>query len=188
MDIGEHCCLCDVHPCQAPAEHNNGNVLPIELDQVTFQYANTEKAALAGVSACLERGKSYAIVGENGAGKSTLIKLLTGYYTPSGGAITLGGSLAGHGLINTALPMFQQVNMYPASIRDNIQLDVTRSDDIYENSITAAGLENVLAAHGDHGNAYSRIQSGSHRAIRWRGSACSAGPHHFRRWGNAYHG
>ena len=146
----EHCCFCDAHPCQAPAEHNNGNVLPIELDQVTFQYANTEKAALAGVSACFERGKSYAIVGENGAGKSTLIKLLTGYYTPSGGAITLGGNLAGHGLINTALPMFQQVNMYPASIRDNIQLDVTRSDDIYENSITAAGLENVLAAHGDH--------------------------------------
>ena len=146
----EHCCLCDAHPCQAPAEHNNGNVLPIELDQVTFQYANTEKAALAGVSACFERGKSYAIVGENGAGKSTLIKLLTGYYTPSGGAIPLGGNLAGHGLINTALPMFQQVNMYPASIRDNIQLDVTRSDAFYENSITAAGLENVLAAHGDH--------------------------------------
>lgn len=48
-------------------------------------------AALKDVSLDIAYGEIRALCGENGAGKSTLIKLLTGYYKPSGGSIVLGG-------------------------------------------------------------------------------------------------
>lgn len=47
--------------------------------------------ALAGVSLSVERGKTFALVGESGCGKSTLGKLLLRLETPTGGRITVDG-------------------------------------------------------------------------------------------------
>ncbi len=47
--------------------------------------------ALNGVDLTLHAGELLAIVGDNGAGKSTLIKILTGVYAASEGAITMDG-------------------------------------------------------------------------------------------------
>jgi L-arabinose transport system ATP-binding protein len=47
--------------------------------------------ALDDVSFDVRAGSIHALMGENGAGKSTLLKILSGAYTPSGGALVLGG-------------------------------------------------------------------------------------------------
>ena len=47
--------------------------------------------ALDGVSLTVAPGEVHALVGENGAGKSTLIKIVSGAYTPSVGAMTFAG-------------------------------------------------------------------------------------------------
>jgi len=55
--------------------------------------------ALQDVDLDARAGEVLAIVGDNGAGKSTLIKILTGVYQPSAGAMFLGGQpleLANH--------------------------------------------------------------------------------------------
>lgn len=44
---------------------------------------------LRNISLSVERGQHIAIVGENGAGKSTLVKIITGLYQPTAGAIML---------------------------------------------------------------------------------------------------
>jgi ATP-binding cassette subfamily B protein/ATP-binding cassette subfamily C protein len=63
----------------------------VEINDVSFRYANAEKDVLKHVSLTIKRGQHVAIVGENGAGKSTFIKLLTGLYKPTDGKIVLDG-------------------------------------------------------------------------------------------------
>jgi len=58
---------------------------------VSFTYPGTEDEVLRGVDAFLPAGSSIAIVGENGAGKTTLVKLLTGMYESTSGALELDG-------------------------------------------------------------------------------------------------
>ena len=71
----------------------------IRLDHVTYTYPGAGRPALDDVCLDLPAGAVIALVGENGAGKSTLVKLLTGLYQPSAGAILLDGvDLADHDL------------------------------------------------------------------------------------------
>lgn len=63
----------------------------IAVDDVSFHYPANDKLVLRDVSFSIAAGQHVAIVGENGAGKSTLIKLLTGLYEPTNGAIKLDG-------------------------------------------------------------------------------------------------
>lgn len=63
----------------------------IELNDVSFHYPTSKKKVLAHINMTINKGQHVAIVGENGAGKSTLIKILTGLYVPTEGAVLLDG-------------------------------------------------------------------------------------------------
>ena len=52
----------------------------IEFKNVSFKYPKGNRWILKKISFCIEKNKSYAIIGENGAGKSTILKLLLGLY------------------------------------------------------------------------------------------------------------
>lgn len=62
----------------------------ITFRDVSFHYPGDEKPqVLSHINMTIKHGQHIAIVGENGAGKSTLIKLLTGIYRPTSGAVLL---------------------------------------------------------------------------------------------------
>ncbi len=61
----------------------------IEFRNVTFRYPGSERVALQNLNLTIPAGKVVAIVGPNGAGKSTLIKLLSRFYEPAEGVITI---------------------------------------------------------------------------------------------------
>lgn len=63
----------------------------ITVRDVKFHYPGSETLVLKGISLGIKRGQHVAIVGENGAGKTTLVKLLTGLYQPTSGAILVDG-------------------------------------------------------------------------------------------------
>jgi ABC-type polysaccharide/polyol phosphate transport system ATPase subunit len=50
--------------------------------------------ALRNISFEVRRGDSFAIVGSNGSGKSTMLKVVSRIYKPTGGAVTVNGSVA----------------------------------------------------------------------------------------------
>lgn len=49
--------------------------------------------ALAGLNLRVRDGDRLGVIGHNGAGKSTLLKLIAGIYPPTGGALTVKGSI-----------------------------------------------------------------------------------------------
>jgi len=49
------------------------------------------KRAVDGVSFAVERGEVLGFLGPNGAGKSTTMRMITGYYAPDGGSVSVGG-------------------------------------------------------------------------------------------------
>ncbi|MEH6421806.1 peptidase domain-containing ABC transporter [Pseudomonas sp. CGJS7] len=62
----------------------------IELERVSFRYADDEPWILRDCSFAVEAGESVAIVGPSGCGKTTLAKLMLGLLRPSSGSIRIG--------------------------------------------------------------------------------------------------
>lgn len=64
--------------------------MSLHIENISFSYNTTP--VLTDISALIEPGKFYAIVGPNGSGKTTLMDLVSGYYTPSSGKVTINGT------------------------------------------------------------------------------------------------
>lgn len=61
----------------------------IEATQLGKRYGTFE--ALADVSFTIGQGEVVGLLGPNGAGKTTLIRILTGFFEPSNGSVTIDG-------------------------------------------------------------------------------------------------
>ena len=68
----------------------------LTLENVSYQYRNTQRAAVSEVSCKFEAGNVYTIIGPSGSGKSTLLSLLAGLDLPTDGEVDFDGeNLAG---------------------------------------------------------------------------------------------
>ena len=64
----------------------------IELNNITFRYAENGSAILDDVSLKVKKGEYVALVGKTGCGKSTLMRLMLGFEKPEAGAIYYDGN------------------------------------------------------------------------------------------------
>lgn len=65
-------------------------MLAIEIDKLVKQYKNGVRA-LDDLSLKVKEGEIFSLLGPNGAGKSSLINILTTYYKPTSGNVTILG-------------------------------------------------------------------------------------------------
>ncbi len=65
--------------------------IEVVFDHVSYRYEGAEQFVLRDVSFTLKKGEHLALVGLNGAGKSTLVKLMSGLYLPTEGAVLING-------------------------------------------------------------------------------------------------
>ncbi|UUV13542.1 ABC transporter ATP-binding protein [Clostridioides difficile] len=65
-------------------------MLAIEIDNLVKEYKNGVKA-LNGLSFNVNSGEIFSLLGPNGAGKSSLINILTTFYKPTSGNVTMFG-------------------------------------------------------------------------------------------------
>ncbi|MES2213395.1 MAG: ABC transporter ATP-binding protein [Patescibacteria group bacterium] len=66
----------------------SGNIV---FDHVNFRYTPDGQNILSDISINVHPGEVVAVVGESGVGKSTAISLISGYYFPTEGSVTIDG-------------------------------------------------------------------------------------------------
>ncbi|HEY7106375.1 MAG TPA: ABC transporter ATP-binding protein [Acidimicrobiia bacterium] len=112
--------------------------LGVRFDDVTFAYPTVAGAepgppALAHVSFAVEPGTVLGVVGRTGSGKSTIARLLLRLYDVTDGAVSLGDhdvrSLRLATLRESVGVVTQDVQLFEASLRDNLTLFADEADD-----------------------------------------------------------
>lgn len=104
----------------------------IEVNDLTFSYADGESEALKNVSLSINKGEWVAIIGPNGSGKSTLAKTLNGLLVPDQGEVIVNQMLLSEETLWDVRSLIGMVFQNP----DNQFVGSTVEDDV------AFGLEN----------------------------------------------
>lgn len=132
----------------------------IEFKNVTFAYPNTDKKVLDNLSFKIAKNETIALVGNNGEGKSTIINLLVRLYRPDEGEILLNGvninEFKEEELYKMFACIFQQVNIYPYTLGNNISMHETYDLERAKRAIEDVGLKERIE---EEKNAYERNMS-----------------------------
>lgn len=115
----------------------------IIANKMTFGY-DEQSYVLENISFNINFGEKIAIVGENGSGKSTLIKLITGLYSPTNGAITFNNVPCAEvnrvDLSKHISVLFQDFALYSTTIAENVLMRTTSPN----NGQDQKNVENAL--------------------------------------------
>ncbi|OZD42062.1 ABC transporter [Rhodococcus sp. 06-1477-1B] len=97
----------------------------VRFDEVTFGYSD-DRVILPHFSLDIPAGQTVALVGTTGAGKSTLAKLVSRFYDPSKGAVTLDDvdlrRLHPKDLRRAIVMVTQEAYLFSGTVADNIAL------------------------------------------------------------------
>ena len=81
----------DIDDPAHPRSLGRGGRWALRFDDVSFRYDEVHPYALRNIDLEIESGEVVALVGPSGAGKSTLAALVSRFWDPTEGKITLGG-------------------------------------------------------------------------------------------------
>ncbi len=142
----------------------------IEVENLSFRYAEGEAWVLKDCSFTVQPGESIAIVGASGCGKTTLVKLLLGLLQPTSGCIRIGGyDLRKFGPSNVRAivgAVMQDDQLFAGSISDNISFFASDFDqDRIESAAKLAAVHDEITA----------MPMGYHSLIGDMGSSLSGG-------------
>jgi ATP-binding cassette subfamily B protein len=158
----------EVDDCDAVTNviYDTGDVV---FEDVHFSY-DGKTPVLRGLDLVMPAGKTTAIVGSTGAGKTTIISLLSRFYGPDEGRITVGGvdlqSIPRPALRSRMAVVAQDVFLFSGTVEQNIRLG---RPDISDSDLSEA-LRRSRAEH-----LVSRLPDGIQSEVTERGGSFSAG-------------
>ncbi|GAA4064667.1 ABC transporter ATP-binding protein [Amphibacillus indicireducens] len=119
----------------------------IVVKELNFGYGKN-KNVLNNISFRFEKNKKYVIFGKSGCGKSTLIQLLSGHYPNYEGKVLYDNLDLKDVNINSVLEMcailHQNIYMFDESIKENIYLYKTYTDEQLDNALNTSGVKLFL--------------------------------------------
>lgn len=120
----------------------------IEFRNVWFRYPETERWVLEDVSFMIEPGETVAIVGATASGKSTIVRLMARLYDVTRGEILIDGidvrNRRLESLRSAIATVPQEPFLFSDTLRENLILDETKSDDRLARAIDVAQLRTTL--------------------------------------------
>jgi ATP-binding cassette, subfamily B, bacterial len=141
----------------------------VRFDDVLFGYSK-DRVILPDFSLDIPAGQTIALVGTTGAGKSTLAKLVSRFYDPTRGSVTLDGvdlrSLHPKDLRRAIVMVTQEAYLFSGTVADNIALgkpDATLDE--IRAAARAVGADTFIEA----------LPDGYHTDVNKRGGRVSAG-------------
>ena len=125
----------------------------LDVDDVTYRYADSERDVLKGISLAVEPGKVVAVVGPSGSGKSTLTSLLTRLVDPQGGTIRVDGDdirdLTHDALASAIAVVPQGTFLFDDSVRENVTLGGDFSDEQVWDALRTVQASDFVSALPD---------------------------------------
>jgi ATP-binding cassette subfamily B protein len=120
----------------------------IALEDVSFGYV-TDETVLKEVSLKLAAGETIAIVGRTGSGKTTLINLLTRFYDPVSGRITINGiDIKNYptSVVRSKMALvMQDPFLFSGTVRDNISQGKTGiSEEMMDHALEASNCKTLI--------------------------------------------
>ena len=141
----------------------------IDIEDVDFAYSPGD-LVLQDVNISVRAGESVAFVGPTGAGKSTIAKLVTRFYDPTRGRV----SIDGHDLADVTLASLrrqlgvvpQEPFLFSGTIRDNVSFArAGATHEEVQEAIDAVGLSELV----------ERLPHGLETEVHERGQSLSSG-------------
>ncbi len=141
----------------------------VTLDDVRFSYA-PDRPVLPGLDLSIPAGQTVALVGTTGAGKTTTAKLVSRFYDPDHGRVTLDGvdlrDLADDTLRRHVVMVTQENFLFAGSVADNIRFGSPDASDAQVRAAAQAiGADTFIEA----------LPEGFDTQVESRGGRLSAG-------------
>jgi ATP-binding cassette, subfamily B, bacterial CvaB/MchF/RaxB len=142
----------------------------IEVENLSFRYADGEPWVIRDCSFGVEPGEAVAIIGASGCGKTTLVKLMLGLLKPTQGSIRIGGldlhKVGPRNIRAIVGAVMQDDQLFAGSIADNIGFfDTAHDQERIEAAARLAAIHDEIAA----------MPMGYHSLIGDMGSSLSGG-------------
>ena len=144
--------LLDAH--QEVTDAENAQVLPpikgeVVFRNVNYHYPGDERHVLEDINLHVQPGESLALVGKTGAGKSTLVKLLSRFYDPTAGVISIDGcdlrEIRQESLRSQMGVVLQDPFLFSGTVLENIRFGrLTASDQEVMEAAKAVGAHDFI--------------------------------------------
>jgi len=125
------------------------DTVDIEVKNLCFTYASSEKLILKDISFSVKYGSKIALIGASGSGKTTLAQIIAGFYEKTSGELTYNDikteELDKHSVRQKIFLVLQMPILFNASLRFNITMgheDV--SDEAIYKALKIAQLQDML--------------------------------------------
>ena len=120
----------------------------ISFSNIDFSYPNTEEKIFNHLSLKIQKGEKIAIVGMSGSGKSTLLNLLLRFYDITSGHISIDNidlqAISAESLYNLMTIVQQDVYIFDDTLRANITLNQSFTDEEIKQAVQQSGLESYV--------------------------------------------
>ena len=120
----------------------------ISFSNIDFSYPNTEEKIFNHLSLKVQKGEKIAIVGMSGSGKSTLLNLLLRFYDVTSGHISIDNqdiqAISAESLYNLMTIVQQDVYIFDDTLRANITLNQSFTDEEIKQAVQQSGLESYV--------------------------------------------
>lgn len=115
-------CLEPLREAEQPQLPQDGS---IELKNIRFSY-DGHKDVLKNISLSVPAGQTVAFVGPSGGGKTTLAHIISRFFDPQSGSVSIGGAdvrnIPKKELMNTVSFVFQNSRLIKASVLENVRM------------------------------------------------------------------